>query len=316
MARRTSEHEARILDFEEARRPAREQSTRAARPSTRRATHTASSRSSARGESSSQPVRRSTGAASSSQVGSVRRLGCTQPSAREESFCHSASTASSRHSTRPRVSARQQQSGRITSFFKSLQKKRLDKRFDRSVRTGDESTHESSTSARPKAALYSTHMGRVHRKSSRMQNTAARTTSRAGSASTATSSRQRWVVPVCVVAFLVLCGAFLYAPAKDYYIASRDAAKTQAEYNRVSQENSQLQSDVESLSTDEGIEDRAREDYGWVKEGENSVSVSGLSSDRDQSTNASSKADTASEAKVPTTWYSGILDAFFGYKDS
>ena len=111
-------------------------------------------------------------------------------------------------------------------------------------------------------------------------------------------------------------GAFLYAPAKDYYIASRDAAKTQAEYNRVSQENSQLQSDVESLSTDEGIEDRAREDYGWVKEGENSVSVSGLSSDRDQSTNASSKADTASEAKAPTTWYSGILDAFFGYKDS
>lgn len=316
MARRTSEHEARILDFEEARRPAREQSTRAARPSTRRATRTASSRSSARGESSSQPARRSTGAASSSQAGSVRRSGRIQSSAREESFCRSASTASSRHSARPHVSARQQQSGRITSFFKGLQKKRLDKRFDRSVRTGDDTTHESSNSVRPKAALYSTHMGRVHRKSSRMQNTAARTTSRAGSASIATSSRRRWVVPVCVVALLVLCGAFLYAPAKDYYIASRDAAKTQAEYNRVSQENSQLQSDVESLSTDEGIEDRAREDYGWVKEGENSVSVSGLSSDRDQSTNASSKADTASEAKVPTTWYSGILDAFFGYKDS
>ena len=104
MARRTSEHEARILDFEEARRPAREQSTRAARPSTRRATHTASSRSSARGESSSQPALRSTGAASSSQAGSVRRSGRIQSSAREESFCRSASTASSRHSTRPHVS--------------------------------------------------------------------------------------------------------------------------------------------------------------------------------------------------------------------
>ena len=112
---------------------------------------------------------------------------------------------------------------------------------------------------------------------------------------------------------LVLSGAFLYPAVKNYYIAVRSQAQAQAEYEALQDYYEQLQADVALLSTDEGIKTRAHDKYGWVSPGENSVMVQGVQ--------AESKFDgtdigivPSGSVETPETWYSGVLDPFFGYK--
>lgn len=188
-------------------------------------------------------------------------------------------------------------------------KKKASRAFDRLEQKKPAAPSESG----PRAAVYRGQMGSTHRKSARMQNERS-TMQRANSAparAAARKVRMAIAVPLTIVACFAACAVFLYAPARDYYTAVRDQAKTEAEYMIVSQENAELQSDVANLSTDEGMEDAARQGYGMVREGETSVRVSGLSED---STSVDVTSLTPStDIKAPDTWYSGVLDTVFGY---
>ena len=97
----------------------------------------------------------------------------------------------------------------------------------------------------------------------------------------------------------------------------RTQDKLEAEYALLSERNAAIQGDIDRLSTDEGIEDVAREQLGWVSKGETAGVVVGLSEDETSSTpdTVHSQIDSAS-VKTPDTWYSGVLDPLFGYSDA
>lgn len=121
-------------------------------------------------------------------------------------------------------------------------------------------------------------------------------------------------VSALVCACLILGCAFVYPSAKDAYTAVRNADQAEAEYQAVLNRNDEIQNRINTLQTDEGIEDLARNSYGYVMEGEHSVRVSGLGA---QSIAADAENQTpavAAGSVAPTdTWYSPVLDVVFGY---
>ena len=76
-----------------------------------------------------------------------------------------------------------------------------------------------------------------------------------------------------------------------------------------------LKSEVGTLQTDAGIEDRAHEQFGWVPEGEQTANVHGLAADagNDEGSNFTANI-VAGSVEAPETWYSPVLDALFGVK--
>lgn len=119
------------------------------------------------------------------------------------------------------------------------------------------------------------------------------------------------LVCVCIIA----CCAFLYDPAKNYYTAVREQAKAEVAYEIVSTRNEALIEDVALLTSEAGMEDRVREQYGWVKEGENAVTVTGLSHEAEPTPAEILRTITLNDIKAPETWYSPVLDPFFGYRN-
>lgn len=198
--------------------------------------------------------------------------------------------------------------GRLEKLQHDARKKKADRVFDKTMKAD---VHQGSDEPGSRAALYKGQMGSTHRKSARMQNENP-SRKRAVAPSPGPATRLSLKVPVMLVilACMVASCAFLYPAAKNYYTAMRDEAKVQAEYDAVSAHNDRVQSEIDTLSTSEGIEDRAREQYGWVKSGENSVSVSGLDSSSGSNVDTLVARDGVS---APATWYSGVLDRLFGY---
>lgn len=199
-------------------------------------------------------------------------------------------------------------SDRMERRSNDARKRRADRMFDRQI--GDDAP---AAEAGPRAAVYRGKMGHSHRRSARMQNERAGTdTSLRGRIDARLSSVRRpaFAVPVVAFAFVLVACGFLYPSAKEYYTAVRDEAKASAQLAVLQQRNDDLQQRVDELSSDAGVESEARSDYGWVKDGENAVRVSGLSDD-DQQTDPS--AASASNVEAPDTWYSGVLDRVFGY---
>lgn len=173
----------------------------------------------------------------------------------------------------------------------------------------------------PRAALYKGEMGRTHQRAARMQDAA--TGARGGAAGTYahTGIFSRFVLNrhfavLATVAFcLVMSFNLIYPEAQDYYLKVRQADQAQAEYQAVLQRNQQLENHVAALQTDEGMEELAHESLGWVREGENSVSVIGDgSSDPTTDAEGRSGAVVAGSIPAPVTWYSPVLDAVFGYE--
>ncbi len=114
------------------------------------------------------------------------------------------------------------------------------------------------------------------------------------------------------LACLVLSCLFLYPAAQQYYHASRENDRLQAEYAAIEQRNATIQSEVDSLKTDDGVKARAHEQFGWVEEGEQSAVVNGLDNeDEGEDTDFLANISSASVA-TPETWYSPVLDALFG----
>lgn len=188
---------------------------------------------------------------------------------------------------------------------------RTSKKFSRQF--VDTSAGSVSAGEGSRAALYKGEMGRQHKKASRMQNGGFKSTLSVSKFSFSDFSLRRspkMLASLTVLIGLVFSCIFLYPSAQQYYLSVRDYAQAEAEYAAVLERNESVESQVNSLSSDEGIEDRARSEYGWVKEGENAVTVKGLNYEDDEIRYV--KSVPSGSVETPQTWYSPFLDFIFG----
>lgn len=210
-----------------------------------------------------------------------------------------------------------QKRGAFASFADKLRKSRRKKAKEKAGRKfasqyGGEGA--SDANAGPRAAVYKGEMGSQHKRATRLQEE--------GSASQGCGSPARKSFSVAglvssprFIAFggaavcLALCCGFLYTPAQQYYQELRERDRLAAEYAAIQERNESLEASVAYLSTEEGIEDQARREFGWVKDGERAVSVSGVEVEEESSFTANIL---SSDIEPPETWYSGILDPLFG----
>jgi cell division protein FtsB len=122
---------------------------------------------------------------------------------------------------------------------------------------------------------------------------------------------------ITIVAFvlsLVLAAVVLYPVAREYYLAKRENDRVKAENQAVEDRNDRIQQQIEELSTLEGIEDRAREEFGWVREGETAVNITGLSVS--ESSTGLPSAIEPDSVKAPESWWTQTLDEFFGITEA
>ncbi len=168
--------------------------------------------------------------------------------------------------------------------------------------------------AGPRAAVYKGEMGATHKRSSRMQDNPA--TQRVGQSARASRpnrgsffTRPPFMALVASVLCLAFAVTFLYGPARQLYTDMRERDRLEAEYEAVVQRNEAIGQRVEALQTDAGVEDVARSELGWVREGEYAVSVSGLTPKEQPEFRGSILSE---GIPLPDTWYSGVLDPLFG----
>lgn len=229
-------------------------------------------------------------------------------------------TASSRGKTADRSTSPSAQDNK--AFFDDLAerhqkkkranaKERADRQFDRTYGKADRAK-AAPEEAGPRAALYKGEMGRSHKRSSESLNKGGRAAKSAKGAAVSESRKGGWkrhlVRLGATVACVAIACAVLYDPARMYYQEIREVARLQAEYDAIVARNDSLQASVDHLSTEAGIADEAREQLGWVSPGENAVNVSGLEG-KESGFQANVVSD---QVKPPETWYSSILDPFFG----
>lgn len=150
---------------------------------------------------------------------------------------------------------------RLQEFRRKRQKDRADKKFDKQF---GGSSRASDAPAGSRAAVYKGEMGANHKCAARMQNDAAgkaRTFSLASLNPLAllSSGKQspKAIAGLGFVACLLLTCWFLYTPAQQLYHSVREHDRLQAEYAAIEQRNASLESEVGTLQTDAGIEDRA-----------------------------------------------------------
>jgi cell division protein FtsB len=129
-------------------------------------------------------------------------------------------------------------------------------------------------------------------------------------ASTAVRVPPVLVVALVIIVGLVLAAVTLYPAMRDYYLALRENDRANAEYEVVLDRNERIQQQIDELATLEGIEDRAREEFGWVREGEEAVNITGL--DISESSTGLPAAVEPGTVKAPETWWTQTLDEFFG----
>lgn len=115
-------------------------------------------------------------------------------------------------------------------------------------------------------------------------------------------SRHRAPVAACCVLLVVIVS--LYGPSRDLYCAWRDNGRLVEEESEASAEKEVLESDIEHLTSKDGVKDQARE-MGYVEEGETSIVVKG--DDEPEETGD----DEAEEAP----WYLRALDVLFAYEE-
>lgn len=212
---------------------------------------------------------------------------------------------------------------RVNEMRKKHRRARADRQFDRTVDTS-KVTSANDDGATPHAAVYEGKMGRSQRKSGRMQQDRwdVKRNSRYDKLDTYVSRHKpRTYVVTLVAACLAVAMVLIYQPTKQYYVAMRTQQQVQAQYDAQQSHSDQLQAEVDNLQTDEGIEDRARQQYGMVKNGENAVRVQGDGVGQEDATqqstsaNASASISKQNHVSAPDTWYSGVLDKVFGYTD-
>lgn len=120
----------------------------------------------------------------------------------------------------------------------------------------------------------------------------------------------RWVVISVIV---VIVFVFLYDPCKNLYHAKRDGDILQQEKVLGEAANQEAQVTVDTLQSEQGIQDEARL-HGYVGKGETPVTVDGLGDSGNSNSVSSVPQDTRSEVLAkPEPFYITLADFFFGY---
>lgn len=114
------------------------------------------------------------------------------------------------------------------------------------------------------------------------------------------------VVVLCVVAGLLVV---LYGPVRDYYVAWRRQGVLQSQYQELTTDHDNLESDVNRLQSREGVEDEARR-QGYGYSGESTLNVEGIDDDPNQ---GSSPLDSTGESTQDVPWYVHVADFIFFY---
>ena len=162
-------------------------------------------------------------------------------------------------------------------------------------------------------------MGSSHRKSARMQRSSSAgpvsaKLNPAGWLSGMNVSSRTLKVATGVLCVVLTC-MFLYVPAQQYYQAQREHDRLAAEYSVIEKRNDALDVQNDILASDAGMEDAVRQKYGYVKAGEETAVVTGLSdsaTDRSRGANSVEANVLSSSVKASEEWYTPFLDAFFG----
>ncbi len=169
--------------------------------------------------------------------------------------------------------------------------------------------------AGPRAAVYKGEMGAKHRQAARMQNAGASQASlKRGTRSVSSESlvsSPRFIVGMALTVCLALSCVFLYPSAQQYYQSLRERDRLAAEYAAIVERNNAIEGDVAALKTEQGIQNKAHEQLGWVENGEQAGKVKGV--DATEADDSAVHANVvAGSVDVPQTWYSPFLDALFG----
>lgn len=198
---------------------------------------------------------------------------------------------------------------------KARSKSQAERAFERSY-GGDEASFPSEGA--PRAALHEPKITSSQKKAARVQG-------RHGSGASGAfaipglsrislpqlSSRfKRNAMALIFAFFAVMLVGSIYTPAQQYYQQVRERDRLSAEYAAVQERNDALQSTVDYLSTEDGLEDKAHTEFGLIKPDEETASVIGI--DVDASPDFHANVAPGSVA-APETWYSGVLDILFAY---
>ncbi len=205
--------------------------------------------------------------------------------------------------------------GFLESTRKKLRSAKADRQFDRTVGARERAAAQREQAQGSRAAVYDMRMGSTHRKSARMAEEEG--AKRRGVSLPVSFGRSisAWGMRCVVgVAAFVFAAVMLYPSCQSLYNETRSLQQLEAEYDALQTYNTKVQAQVDYLSSDEGIEDYARSELGWVRPDEHVVTVEGVTSSED-STHSGKRlyAITSGSIKAPETWYSGFLDVFFGY---
>lgn len=198
---------------------------------------------------------------------------------------------------------------------------RAERQFARQYAADSARESDGMNESSPRPAVYKGEMGAKQRRSARMQRASeagpvSAKVDVAGWLSNLSLTPLKLRVGTAVLCFVLAC-AFLYAPAQQYYQAQRENSRLTAEYAVIEQRNEALDAQNDTLASNAGMEDAVRQKFGYVKQGDQVATVSGLS-DRVVGTalaadNAGIEANVLSSAvKAPEEWYTPLLDAFFG----
>lgn len=119
-----------------------------------------------------------------------------------------------------------------------------------------------------------------------------------------------WRPFAIAAAVVVLAIVLVYPVGRDFYKTMRTEQRLQAQLEAVSERNAAVQAENDALQTEEGIENQARAEYGWVREDENSVVVTNQEGTVDNASRLPDHLDIDS-VHAPETWYYNIFDTIF-----
>lgn len=172
-----------------------------------------------------------------------------------------------------------------------------------------------------RAAVYKGEMGKAHKRafsdleSGRVVSSSDARRSSVRSAKTPRTSTSPLAVFAGIAACLVFALVLLYPAAQTYYLETREQSRLQAEYDALSARNEAIESQLEYLKTDEGIEDAAHKELGWVYDGQVAGVVRGLGDEKGTAQDELIAQVKSGSVPAPETWYSPMLDVLFGYVD-
>lgn len=247
---------------------------------------------------------------------------------REESRSRFAYDPDERDSRKARVRSKEVESDRgVESAISAREckrrertKARASKMFEEQFSDLEAASHESEEA--PRAALYEGKMGSTHRKSARMQRASSSGSSIVGTVGSRFLSwfseipiTSRFLKAATAAICVLLTAVFLYTPAQQYYQAQRERDRLAVEYSTIEKRNDMLDVQNDILVSDAGMEDAVRQKYGYVKSGEETAIVTGLSDNATDTSRDSENIEAnvlSSSVKAPEEWYTPFLDAFFG----